>query len=314
MAGLTTTSAPISVTVNANNVAPTVSITSPLNNATFTAPANIAVTANAADTAPGTVTRVDFLLDGVVTGNDLTSPYTFTFPNVAGRMAPYVLTAIATDNGGLTTTSAPISVTVPGNNVPPTVSITSPLNNATFTAPANIAVTANAADTAPGTVTRVDFLLDGVVTGNDLTSPYAFTFPNVAARTAPYVLTAIATDNGGLTTTSAPISITVAGNNVPPTVSITAPINNTGFIAAANVTITANASDTAPGTVASVQFFDGTTQIGATDTTSPFSVSTTTLFSRQSHVDGESHRQQRRDHNFESCQHPASLQPAGQRL
>jgi uncharacterized protein (DUF1800 family) len=186
------------------------------------------------------------------------------------------LTARATDNGGLATISAPISVTV-ANNVPPTVSITSPANNATFTAPASIPITANASDTAPGTVTMVEFLVNGTVVNTDTASPYMFTTTPQAASATPYILTARATDNGGATTTSPPISVTVS-TNVPPTVSITSPINNTGFIAGSSVTITATASDTAPGTVTSVQFFNGTTSIGtATSTTSIFSVSTTTL-------------------------------------
>ena len=62
----------------------------------------------------------------------------------------------ATDNSGMITTSTAVSITVNvGTNPAPTTSITAPANNATFTAPATINITANAADTAPGTVASV---------------------------------------------------------------------------------------------------------------------------------------------------------------
>lgn len=267
--GATTTSAAVTVTV-ANNAPPTVSITTPANGATFAVGANIAITATASDAAPGSVANVQFF-DGTtpIGAADTTSPYTATLANATA--GTHSLTARATDNQSAVTTSAAVNVTV-GNNAPPTVSITAPANSTTFTAPANILITANASDTAPGTVTMVEFLRNGVVVGTDTTAPYTFTDPNVPASATAYTLTARATDNGGATTVSAPISVTVVAN-VPPTVSITAPLRNTGFIAPANVTITAAASDTAPGTVASVQFFNGTTPVGAPDTTAPYSVS-----------------------------------------
>jgi hypothetical protein len=94
------------------------------------------------------------------------------------------------------------------NNQPPTVSISSPSNGATFTAPATIAIAANAAD-ADGTVSKVDFYAGSTLIGTDTTSPFQFTWNNVAAGS--YSLSAIATDNLGATTTSAAVSITVNG-------------------------------------------------------------------------------------------------------
>src|SRR6185436_19510115 len=44
--------------------------------------------------------------------------------------------------------------------------------------------------------------------------------------------------------------------NPPPVVSITSPANGTSFVTGSNIPIAATATDTAPGTVASVQFFD----------------------------------------------------------
>ena len=89
---------------------------------------------------------------------------------------------------------------------PPTVSITAPTANAVFTAPASITVTADAQDT-DGTVTEVAFYANGNPIGTTTTSPYTIQWTNVPA--GAYSLTAVATDNDGLQSTSAAVPITV---------------------------------------------------------------------------------------------------------
>ncbi len=180
-----------------------------------------------------------------------------TLANVAAGV--HTLTTRATDNLGLSTTSAAVSVQV---DTLPTVSITAPANNAGFTAPATITVTATASD-ADGTVTKVDFFDGATLVGTTTVAPFGVNLVNVAAGT--HTLTARATDNLGLSTTSAAVSIQV---NAPPTVGITAPANNVVFAAPATITMTATASD-ADGTIAKVDFFDGATLVG-TATAAPF--------------------------------------------
>jgi chitinase len=97
---------------NTGNQAPSVSITAPANNASFTAPAAITLTANATD-ADGTISKVEFFNSGSPIGTATTAPYTVNWNNVAA--GSYTITAVATDNGGATKTSAAISVTVTGN-------------------------------------------------------------------------------------------------------------------------------------------------------------------------------------------------------
>lgn len=106
-------------------------------------------------------------------------------------------------------------------NTPPSVSISSPANGATFTAPANIAVTANATD-SDGSVAQVDFYAGNTLLGSDTTAPFSVTWASVAAGS--YALTAAATDNLGATTTSAAVNITV---NPPPPATPAAPANLT---------------------------------------------------------------------------------------
>jgi RHS repeat-associated protein len=249
-----TTSSAVSIIVN---TAPTVSITAPANNAFFTTPANITITASAAD-SDGTVTKVDFFDGATLVGTATSAPYSFTIANAAG--GSHALTARATDNRGTTTTSAAVNVTV---DAPPTVSITAPANNALFTAPATFTLTASAADT-DGTVAKVEFLDGATIVGTVTAAPYSITLANVALGAHSY--TARATDNQGAVTTSTAISVLV---NAAPTVSISSPANNALFVVPANITVTASAADT-DGTVAKVDFYDGATLLG-TATASPYS-------------------------------------------
>jgi hypothetical protein len=99
------------------------------------------------------------------------------------------------------------------SNLPPSVSITSPASGATFTAPANITISASASD-SDGTVAKVDFYAGNTLVGSDTTSPFSVTWSSVPAGT--YSLTAVATDNAGASTTSAAVSITVGGGSPPP--------------------------------------------------------------------------------------------------
>lgn len=154
-------------------------------------------------------------------------------------------------------------------NQPPTVSLTSPASGATFAAGTTISVAASAAD-GDGVVSRVDFYAGSTLIGSDTSSPFAISWANVAAGS--YSLKAVARDNAGATTTSATRSITVSTTgNKSPAVSLSSPASGATFTAPASITVTATASDT-DGTIASVEFYAGSTRIG-TDTTSPYAVS-----------------------------------------
>jgi lysozyme family protein len=108
-AGASTTSSAVNISVGAANQPPTVSITSPSSGAVFTAPASVVINATAAD-ANGTVSRVEFYNGQTKLGEDLTSPYSYNWSNVAA--GSYSLTAKAFDNAGASTTSSVVNVTV----------------------------------------------------------------------------------------------------------------------------------------------------------------------------------------------------------
>jgi plastocyanin len=109
-------------------------------------------------------------------------------------------------------------------NTRPSVTITNPANGAVFAAPANVTIQANATDT-DGIVTSVQLfgnptLLVGTVT----TAPYNIIASNLAA--GPYALRAIATDNGGLSSTSAVVNISVVA---PVSVALSPPLITNGL-------------------------------------------------------------------------------------
>ena len=161
------------------------SLTAPAGGTTYTAPASIALSASASDT-DGTVTRVDFYQGSTLLASDTTSPYGYTWANAAA--GSYQLTAVARDNGGATRTSAAVSVTVnSATNQAPTVALSSPAAGASFTAPANVTVSATASDT-DGTVARVEFYRGSTLIASDTSSPYSAVWSGATAGT--YALTA----------------------------------------------------------------------------------------------------------------------------
>jgi RHS repeat-associated protein len=190
-------SAPVSFRVNAP---PAVSLAAPAANSVFNAPADVTVTANAAD-SDGTVAKVDFYAGNALIGTATGAPYSVTWANPAP--GTYSLTAVATDNDGASTRSAPVAMRV---NALPSVTLASPANNASYTAPASITLTANALD-SDGTIAKVEFLQGTSVLATVTVAPYTFAWTNVAQGT--YVLSARATDDQGAATTSTEVTVTV---------------------------------------------------------------------------------------------------------
>ena len=244
-------------TFGSTNTPPTVSITSPSDGANYITGAIIPIAANATD--DGTVTSVEFFVDGVSIGIDNSSPYNANYTSIAGL---HSLTAKATDNNGAFTISSAITINV-SNNPLPIVNITSPSNGASFITGSIIPITANASDN--GSVSSVEFFVDGVSIGIDNSSPYS---ANYTSTLGSHNLTATATDNLGAQTTSSIITISV-GNNPPPTINITSPSNGDLYIAPAVVTINANANDP-NGTVSQVQFYVNGVLVGS-DASAPYS-------------------------------------------
>jgi len=247
-------------TVNVNAL-PTVSLTAPANGTLYSAPASITLSANAAD-SDGTVAKVDFFDGGTLVGTATAAPYSATLSNAAAGV--HSLTARATDNLGAISTSAAVTVTV---DAPPTVSLSAPANNAVYPEPATVTLTASATD-AVGNVSKVDFYQGTTFIGSATAAPYSFAWTGVQAGN--YSLTAIATNDGGGTTTSAPIAIKV---DSAPTVTLDSPANNAVFAQGVAVSLSGTPADTV-GAIAKVDFYEGANLIG-TANASPYTVSWT---------------------------------------
>ncbi len=101
------------------NVAPIVSITSPINASSYIScnNTNVILTAAASD-ANGTIAQVDFRVDNVSVSIDSVFPYSANYIVTPGS---HCITAVATDNDGTSTTSACVNITVNNDNISPSV-------------------------------------------------------------------------------------------------------------------------------------------------------------------------------------------------
>jgi glucose/arabinose dehydrogenase/plastocyanin len=198
--------ASVSVTASANQP-PTVSITSPANGASFTAPAVVPISANASD-PDGSVTNVTFFDGATFLGDTNQTPYTVTATFGAGV---HPLTAVATDNLGLSATSAVVSVSVSAPNSPPSVTITNPLDNAIFGNTDSVAVRTSATD-SDGSVTNVQLFNGNVLLRSFSAAPFNFTGTAIAGSfvLGTNTLIAVATDNLGSRATSAPVHVVIS--------------------------------------------------------------------------------------------------------
>lgn len=212
-AGRTTTSSPVVVKVYPSspvdmspNMPPSVSLTTPTSGTLHTASTPITLTANATD-GNGSINRVDFYANGALIGTGTGAGidrYSFNWNTAAA--GNHSLTARATDNQGAITTSSAVNITV---NAPPSLSLTTPANNAQFTAPASIALKATASD-SDGSVSKLDFYVNNYRIGaGSLTgaNQYSFTWANVGI--GGYAVKAVATDNRGATAQSNAVYVTV---------------------------------------------------------------------------------------------------------
>lgn len=188
------------------NSPPSCEIVAPLQNASYTAPASIALQVSALD-SDGTVAKVEYYQGETKIGEVTSSPFTFQWTAVG--VGNHTVTAKATDNQGASVTSYPVKIMVfpVGTNQSPTCSITSPSDGSIQQPPTTISVQVNAAD-SDGTIAKVEFFNGASKLGEDTTAPYEYVWNGVTA--GKYILTAKATDDKGAWTLSKVITVTVS--------------------------------------------------------------------------------------------------------
>jgi hypothetical protein len=230
------------------------------------------VTVSATVTDNGSVSSVQFyngttLLTGGTTGGS-GSNYTYTFTPTNGS---YSITAVATDNECVSTTSSALTFTVAANQAP-VITALAATTTTQFYPGQTVNLSCNAVDN-DGTVASVSFSVNGgsAITasnggsGNVYTATY--TIPSNASPGA-FSVTATATDSYSTpaSTTSSAITFNVTANT-PPVCTLTSPSNGASLIAVGNpsatlaMTLTATASD-ANG-ITSVQFYVDNALVGS---------------------------------------------------
>ncbi|HIH32607.1 TPA: hypothetical protein HA235_07940 [Candidatus Woesearchaeota archaeon] len=247
--GANTSSLTSYVTVAAvNNSVPSVSISSPVEGASFTVGSSIPITVSAYD-SDGTISwaKVQYLSGSnwVDIAINYTNAYTYRFTWNNAPVGSQAIRAIVSDNRqAQSSVNRNVNVN-PGTNHAPNVSITSPVNNANFSVGQSITITASATD-VDNNLKNVTFDYedrDGTryVIGVDSSSPYSVIWNNPLEGKSG--LRATARDTLGLSTVSGVVYVNVNTGNLPPVVSITSPSNGANISEGSDVIIQVSASD-----------------------------------------------------------------------
>ncbi|MEQ1858338.1 MAG: Ig-like domain-containing protein [Chthoniobacteraceae bacterium] len=180
----------------------------------------------------GADVRYEGYVVGTLAGGTAGQPLVITFNSVATPAAARAilrrvgaafqgngtrtLTATINDGDGGVTQSSGLVINVTGTpNQPPNVTLTSPAEDATFTLPATVSLTASASDTDGG-VARVEFFAGASLLGTDTSAPFAIQWPSAPAGS--HTLFARATDDRGATRDSAPVHVTMNSDTTLPPV------------------------------------------------------------------------------------------------
>jgi 2',3'-cyclic-nucleotide 2'-phosphodiesterase (5'-nucleotidase family) len=182
------------------NLAPAVEVTLPTGGTYAQGP--LPLTAAVAD-PDGVVVKAEFFEDGVKLGEKSGFPWVWDLANPT--VGAHVYRVVVTDQDGATA-EVTKAVTITAANQAPVIAITSPADATTAPAPYTVAFKVNATD-ADGSVKSVDYYAGATKLGTSTNAPFSFSFAN--APVGPHILTAVAIDNLGLTSTSAPVNVTV---------------------------------------------------------------------------------------------------------
>jgi Bacterial Ig domain/Glucodextranase, domain B len=254
-------SSEVKVTVAGPVATPSVTLTAPLNNTTVGSP--LTLTVNAQNIA-GTITTVE-LYDGTtpIIGynvNATSSNYTLNYIWEDASSGSHALTAKVTNTTGVTITSAPVTVQVRAS---PTVNLSAA--GAFYLAPANIDLLVGAGAVEPNaTLSRIEIYSSQVSSGGSASvpalvatinaPPYRYRLTNLAVGT--YRITARAVDSVGSTRDSASFEIRVGtafgfGDTLPATLNGST-INSNTLSFAATINAPVNSAVTVNGVTAIV--------------------------------------------------------------
>ncbi|OJT18181.1 hypothetical protein BO221_42635 [Archangium sp. Cb G35] len=203
LAGNVSTSAPVTVLIDNDYVAPQVALVTPGEGATVNQTVTLAVSAS----DDRGVVRVDFHVDGVLRGSASSPPYTLSWNTRGGSNGPHTLRATAYDAGGNASPPSTVNVLVDNDLSDPRTSLTSPASGAAVSG--TVSLEASASDDRG--IESVSFYVDYELIGTDTTPPYAVSWDSTGSSNGSHGLVTLARDVGGNFTYSA--TVTVALNN-----------------------------------------------------------------------------------------------------
>lgn len=231
---------------------------------------------------PSGVSKVDFYIDAQLVGSATSRPYNLNVAIPTSLAGNHTFKAVAFDTkGNSTTVSIPVTVVVDTTlpvikqysfNDPSTIEANKTFKGTVwifFEATDNVGVSSVEIKDSLG---RLIGPQPTVPTAANSPSYYVQWNTTTVANGAQFIQIRAADAAGNEAVSTVSFTINNAGgttaDTVPPVVSFTAPALNATV--SGTVTLTATASDTSG--IKNVAFYNGTTQIGATDTTSPYSV------------------------------------------
>ncbi|WP_233261806.1 Ig-like domain-containing protein [Vitiosangium sp. GDMCC 1.1324] len=196
------TSPGVLVTVSKDVTPPTVSVTSPTGGATVSG--SVSLSANAVDDY--LMSRVEYFLDGTSLGSTPYGPsYGYIWNSRSVTNGAHTLVAKAYDSAGNVGVSATRSFTVDNDLIPPTVALTSPAQGASVAGV--VSLQASASDDRA--LNMVAFYVDGSYVTSVSSPPYVVNWDSHSVRNGSHTLTARAYDQGGNSTTSAAVTVSV---------------------------------------------------------------------------------------------------------
>ncbi|MGY3571440.1 chitinase C-terminal domain-containing protein [Vibrio paucivorans] len=194
-----------STTGGGTNELPVATLTSPQMSDSIVEGDAVTLSASASD-SDGTVSRVEFLVNGVLVGQSTSSPYSTSWTAVAGTQ---LFSVVAYDDQNAASNESSLSLNVETSgpvNVPPVVDVS--VSTTSVEVGEVVSLTANASD-SDGSIEKVDFFVAGSLVGTVATAPYTFNY--TTSKVGALAVYAKATDDRGATTDSSATTLTVNG-------------------------------------------------------------------------------------------------------
>jgi hypothetical protein len=253
------------VTVKSLGIPPVVQWIGPADRTTLE-PLQPVILQAAAGDADGTVAGVEFRDGTNSLGVVSNPPYNLVWSNPT--VGTHTLSAVATDDRGGSSTSETALLTVLPLNQTPIVQWLSPANESVLQQPQPVTLQAAASD-ADGAVVRVEFRDGTNSLGVVSNPPYDLVWSNPTVGT--HTLTAVAVDDRAGATISEVALLTVLPLNQLPIVQWLSPTNGLALDTPSPVTLEVLANDP-DGSIAQVEFRDGTNSLGVVTNSQSFSL------------------------------------------